>query len=80
MFFLLEQLLNETNLTMHKLSSLNISKHTRQVALRLFHLYEWVGSEQILRSTKLNVRKLLLLSLPEYEQLIEDSKFTEAQS
>src|SRR6266496_6183547 len=59
---------------------LNVSKHTRRVALRLFHLYEWVGGEQIFRSTKLTVRKLLLLSLPEYEQLIEDSRFAGAQS
>jgi hypothetical protein len=80
MFFLLGQLLDETSLSTRELSNLNISKHTRRVALRLFHLYEWVGGEQILRSTKLNVRKLLLLSPPEYEQLIEDSKFAGAQS
>ena len=79
-FFLLGQLLDETSLSTRELSNLNVSKHTRRVALRLFHLYEWVGGEQILRSTKLNVRKLLLLSLPEYEQLIKDSKFAGAQS
>ena len=79
-FFLLGQLLDETSLSTRELSNLSVSKHTRRVALRLFHLYEWVGGEQILRSTKLNVRKLLLLSLPEYEQLIEDSKFAGAQS
>ena len=80
MFFLLGQLLNETSLSPCELSNLKVSKHTRRVALRLFHLYEWVGGEQILRSIKLNVRKLLLLSQPEYEQLIEDSKFAGAQS
>ena len=80
MFFLLGQLLDETSLSTCELSNLKISKHTRRVALRLFHLYEWIGCEQILRSTKLNVRKLLLLSQPEYEQLIEDSKFAGAQS
>ena len=46
---------------------------------KTFHLYEWVGGEQILHLMKLNVRKLLLLSQPEYEQLIEDLKFAEAQ-
>ena len=79
-FFLLGRLLDETSLSTRELSNLGISKHTRRVALRLFHLYEWVGEEQILRSTKLNIRKLLLLSQPEYEQLIEDSKFAGAQS
>ena len=79
-FFLLGQLLDETSLSTRELSNLNVSKHTRRVALRLFHLYEWVGGEQIFRSTKLNVRKLLLLSLSEYEQLIEDSIFAGAQS
>ena len=79
-FFLLGQLLDETSLNTRELSNLGVSKHTRRVALRLFHLYEWVGGEQIFRSTKLNVRKLLLLSLPEYEQLIEDSKFAGARS
>ena len=80
MFFFLGQLLAETSLSKRELSNLKISKHTRRVALRLFHLYEWVGGEQILRSTKLNVRKLLLLSQPEYEQLVEDTKFAGAQS
>jgi len=79
-FFFLGQLLAETSLSTKELSNLKVSKHTRRVALRLFHLYEWVGGEQILRSTKLNVRKLLRLSQPEYEQLIEDTKFAGAQT
>ena len=78
--FLLEQLLDETSLSIRELSNLNVSKHTRRVTLRLFHLYKWVGREQILRLIKLNVCKLLLLLLLEYEQLIEDSKFAGAQS
>ena len=80
MFFLLGQLLDETSLSTCELSNLAISRHTRRVALRLFHLYEWVGGEQILRSIKLNVCKLLLLLPSEYEQLIENSKFAGAQS
>src|ERR1043166_9087453 len=79
-FFLLGQLLDETSLSTRELSNLGVSRHTRRVALRLFHLYEWVGSEQILRLTKLNVLNFLLRSQPEYEQLIEHSKFAGAQS
>jgi len=57
-----------------------ITKYYRRVALRIFHLYENVGVEQILRSSQINVRKLLDLKQFEYEQLIEVMRFAGAQT
>ena len=80
MFFLLGQLINQNDLSVKKVEEFSITKHQRRVALRVFHLYKYVGMEQILRSTTANVRKILNLKQFEYEQLIESTKFAGAQT
>ncbi len=80
MFFFLGQLIEENNLSTQWLLRSKITKYYRRVALRTFHLYENVGVEQILRSSQINVRKLLDLKQFEYEQLIEVMRFAGAQT
>lgn len=79
MFFLLGQLIDENNLSIQQVLAYGVTKYYRRVALRLFHLYENIGVQQLLRSNKMNIRKLLNLKQEEYEQLVEFTKFAGAQ-
>ena len=56
-----------------------ISKYQRRVAFRVYHLYEHVGVKQILQLKKVTIQKILDLKQPEYEQLVEDTRFAGAQ-
>jgi hypothetical protein len=79
MLFLLGQLLNDNNVSNSQAADHGINRYYRRIALRVFYLFQDVGVQQILRSTKVTVRSILNLKQHEFEQLIEGTRFAGAQ-
>jgi len=77
--FLLGQLIYTNDLSNKQAAEHRITRYYRRIALRVFHLFKGVGIQQILRSTKVTVRKVLNLKQHEFEQLIESTRFAGAQ-
>jgi hypothetical protein len=59
--------------TKRSIYSAKLSKHYKTTTVRLYYLYEYLGVEQLMRSTRMTLTNVRNLSAAEYDELLVES-------